>query len=262
LEDWDAAFVGRIRDETAGIVLVENSPHLDMIESPLVSSLKTPFGAHFEPLLPERTGRRLYAGYWDGWQWSAFRQNLLAAGAMWGRGIEELPQEDVVRELAKWGIRDALVWSPAAQRYFAALPQFEKRWESSVWQHFVRRDADVRSVVTEQGSGTLAAFDRLGGRVELRDMVAGATVVVRTNYYPAWTAYAGSDAVPLFPVEGQLAFRAPRSGSYDVELVYPQRRWLLAASMSGFGLGLLALYGSLRCARLNVFRRTHTAYEG
>jgi hypothetical protein len=262
LEDWDPALVGRIRAQTAGLVLVENSPHLDMIESPLVSSLKTPFAAHFEPLLPEATDRRFYAGFWDGWQWSAFRQNLLAAGAMWGRSLEEIPPQDVVREFVKWGIRDAFVWSPAAQRYFAALPQFDKQWESPHWQHFVRRSADTRSVITTAGSGTLAAFDRLGGRVELRDVTAGANVIVRTNYYPAWTARVESDEIPLFPADGLLAFRAPRSGSYDVQLIYPRRLWLLALSMSGFVLGLAALYASLRCARLNVFRRIHTAYEG
>ena len=181
---------------------------------------------------------------------------------MWGRSLEEVQPDEVVRELATWGIRDAFVWSPAAQQFFAGLPQFDKQWESPQWQHFVRRDADTRSVVTTTGSGALAAIDRLGGRVGLRDVAAGETVIVRTNYYPAWTARDGHEPVPLFPVEGQLAFRAPRSGSYDVHLIYPRRPWLLASSMAGFVLGLAALTASRRCARLNVFRRTHTAYEG
>jgi hypothetical protein len=249
LEDWNPALVSRITDATAGMVLVENSPHLDMIESGDRSTPKTPFGVHFEPLLPVSTGRRFYAGFWDGWQWSVFRQNLLAAGAMWGRSLEEISDTDVVAELRRWGIQDVFVWSPAAQQFFARSPHFSKRWHSERWQHFLLDAADTRSVVTDNGSGSLADLDPLGARVLLKDVAAGSQVVVRTNYYPAWSARVGRTAVPLLEVNGQLAFRAPESGSYEILLEYPRR-----AAMT-FGVVFALIVGLLVTDRAQNWRR-------
>ena len=238
LDDWDPPLVSRIRDETAGMVLVENSPHLDMIESPDRSTPKTPFGAHFEPLLPASTGRRFYAGFWDGWQWSVFREHLLAAGAMWGRSLEEIPTGDVVAELRRWGIQDVFVWSPSAQQFFSRSPEFARRWQSDSWHHFTLRDADTRQAVTASGTATLDDLNPLGARIELRDVTAGTGVIVRTNYYPAWSAYAGSTPVPLFSASGQLAFRAPHSGSYEVRLEYPRRTAVTCGALLAFAVGL------------------------
>ena len=252
LEDWDPALVSRIREATDGMVLLENSPHLDMIESADRSTPKTPFGVHFEPLLPLSTGRRFYAGFWDGWQWSQFRQNLLAAGAMWGRSLEHIPDDEVVTELRRWGIQDVFVWSPAAQQFFGSSPHFTRRWDSSSWQHFVMRDADTRSVVTAMGSGSLADLDPLGGRVLLKDVSADTEVVVRTNYYPAWSARMASTAVPLFAVNGQLAFRAPQSGSYEVHLEYPRRPMLALAAAVAFVVGLIGMYSLYGWRRLQT----------
>lgn len=242
LEDWDPGLVSRIKEATDGMVLVENSPHLDMIESPDRSTPKTPFGVHFEPLLPVSTGRRFYAGFWDGWQWSRFRQHLLAAGAMWGRSLEEIPEEAVVTELRRWGIQDVLVWSPVAQQFFARSRQFTRRWDSSSWQHFVLRGADTSAVVTATGSASLAGLDPLGGGVLLKDVTAGTEVVVRTNYYPAWSARMASTTIPLYEVNGQLAFRAPRSGSYEVQLEYPRRTILAIGAAVAFVAGLFGMY--------------------
>ena len=57
-------------------------------------------------------------------------------------------------------------------------------------------------------------------------MRAGEVVVVRTNYYPAWTARMNDTPVDLFSRNDQLAFRAPADGSYVVTLEYPRRYWL------------------------------------
>jgi hypothetical protein len=242
LEDWNAALVAEINDSTAGMVLVENSPHLDMIESPDRSTPKTPFGVHFEPLLPVSTGRRFYAGFWDGWQWSRFREHLLAAGAMWGRPLAEISEAEVVTELRRWGIQDVFVWSPAGREFFGRSPHFSKTWVSDNWEHLVLKAADTRSVVTETGSGSLADLDPLGGRVLLRDVMVGTQVVVRTNYYPVWSARAGAMSVALVDVNGQLAFQAPQSGSYEVLLEYPRRTGLMISAGIALGLGLTAMY--------------------
>ena len=65
--------------------------------------------------------------------------------------------------------------------------------------------------------------------------------MVRTNFYPAWTAWDRSSSVPLIDDDGMLAFDAPRDGTYEIELRYPARTWLLALA---FGVLLLAAAGS------------------
>jgi hypothetical protein len=47
--------------------------------------------------------------------------------------------------------------------------------------------------------------------------------------------------VPLHERGGQLAFRAPASGTYTVHLKYPRRYGLSLAAMAAFGLGLVGL---------------------
>jgi hypothetical protein len=57
------------------------------------------------------------------------------------------------------------------------------------------------------------------------DLSTGDRVVVRTHFHPAWQIRAGGQALTGFDEGGQLSFDAPATGSYDVELVYPARRW-------------------------------------
>jgi len=47
--------------------------------------------------------------------------------------------------------------------------------------------------------------------------------------------------VPLFANHGQLAFRAPKEGTYDVTLSYPRRIPLELMSLAVFVLGGFAL---------------------
>ena len=67
-------------------------------------------------------------------------------------------------------------------------------------------------------------------------------MVVRANYYPAWRADAGGREVPLYSVDGQIAFHAPDAGSYVVRLEYPRYRWLslLAVTMALAGFWIMA----------------------
>ena len=104
-------------------------------------------------------------------------------------------------------------------------------------------------MTTESGAGTLASYSPMGGEVRLSEVRAGETVVIRTNYYPAWTASAGGESIPLFDQHGQLAFFAPRDGTYAVALAYPHRRWLLALS-------LIVLAGAIALTVRSVKRRT------
>lgn len=223
----EPALVERLKSLDGALVVVENAPHRDMDLAPGSTSQRTPFGAHFESLLPGLTGRRLYAGMWDGWQWTPARLQVIAAGTFRGQAIEATPVADVVAELRRWGVRHLLVWSDASRRYFGAQPAFVERWSDGRWTEFELLDADTRDVVTATGRGALDSLTPSGASVRLEDVGANEMVVVRTNFHPSWTAWDGTRAVALFEDGGQLAFHAPRAGSYDVALAYPKRSWLL-----------------------------------
>ena len=102
-------------------------------------------------------------------------------------------------------------------------------------------DPDVRSVVTVRGSGELRSLDLLGADVALADVKAGDPVVVRANYYPAWRAFEDQQEVTLGNSNGQLAFTAPRDGSYVVRLEYPRYRWLSALALLSVLAGVVCL---------------------
>jgi hypothetical protein len=193
-------------------------------------------------MLPEATGRSFYAQTWDAWHWTPFRGQTVAGGSFRGRAIGETPGPVFEAEMRKWGVRHLVVWSQATTAYLDALPdRFTRRWRSERWANYEMSDADDRSVVTPQGSGRLASRDPLGGVVELSGVKRGDRVVVRTNYFPAWSASSSAGPVSLFSADGQLAFQAPADGTYPVELHYPKRGWLCAISLTGFVAGLLAL---------------------
>jgi len=243
LRDADPALVERVTKLDGALILVENTPHRDMDADPSRTTEPPPFAAHIEQVLAAATGRRLYAGLWDGWQWSPYRSQVLAGGAFKGRAISTVPVEELSAELRKWGVRHMIVWSHASLEYLRAAPtRFAERWMSGPWHHFEFLGADSRDVVTSAGTGRLVGFDPLGGRMQLDDVLAGGVVILRTNYHPSWTAsVAGTGAgITLFEENGQLAFLAPQDGSYRVDLEYPRRQWL----------GLVALVAAVLAAGL------------
>lgn len=241
LVDRVAALVDHVGDHAGGaLVLVENTPHRDMDADPARTTEPPPFAAHVEQVLGAATGRRLYAGLWDGWQWSPYRNQVLAGGAFRGRAIGTVPVGEVTAELRKWGIRHLVVWSQASLACLRAHPAiFAERWSSGPWHDFEYLAADPREVAATIGTGRLVSFDPLGARIELDEMRTGAAVVVRTNYHPSWSAHVEGTGlpVPLERVEGQLGFRAPSDGSYVVTLVYPRRPWLTVLALVAVALG-------------------------
>jgi hypothetical protein len=80
------------------------------------------------------------------------------------------------------------------------------------------------------------------GDVPLDDVRAADLVVVRAHYYPAWRAFDGEREVALSANDGQLAFRAPRDGSYSVHLVYPRYRLISLLAAVAFLLGGWAVW--------------------
>ena len=264
LRDADPTLVEHVAQLDGALVLVENTPHRDMDADPSRTTQPPPFDVHLEQGLAAAAGRRLYAGLWDGWQWSPYRNQMLAGGAFKGRALSTVPVEELTSELKKWGIRHLLVWSDAAQVYFRQTPSlFAERWTAGAWRDFEYLAADTRSATSSVGTATLTAFDPLAARVHLQDVRATSLIVVRTNYHPSWTA-AVTDTkarLQLFNHQGQLAFLAPNDGSYDVHLRYPRRlwTWLVAVTAVILGCVILARSGPNRRA-MNASSATQLRY--
>jgi len=237
LRAFDPALIDRVAASDGNMVLVEISPHRDMDSDPHRRSQTTPFDVHFEGLLPGVAGQRFYSQMIDGWVWNVFRGQVVGAGTFAGRPIAETPGDAFVGEMQRWGVRHLFVWTDPSRDYLARNGRFVERWRGGLWSHFELRGADVRSVVTTTGSARLRNLDFLGADIELADATAGEPVIVRANYYPAWRAFLGEREVALYASGGQLAFRAPDSGSYVVRLEYPRYRWLSAVAVMVFVFG-------------------------
>jgi hypothetical protein len=231
VRDFDPALVDRLAALDGNLLLVENAFHRDVDASPDRASLPTPFGVHYEALLPDATARRFYAGMWDGWQWTPYRDQVFANGTFRGRALSEVPVEELAEELRRWGVRHLVVWSEPAKSYLQDAPRFVSRWHTARWQHFELLEADDRAVVTSQGRGVLEDTGPFGATVRLFGVGRGDRVTVRTNYHPAWRASADGAPVAITDADGQLAFASPLDGDVVVRLEYPRRRWLLVVAL-------------------------------
>jgi hypothetical protein len=232
VDDALPALTARLRAIEAPRVLIENSPHRDVDAAPDRTSEPSLYGTHFEALLPAATGKQLYASYWDGWQWTPFRGEMLAGGAWQGHMITNADHDALLAELHRWGVRDLLVWSQNATRVLATWPELSPVWRNDRWRDFqLAGSADVREATTARGTATLRSVEPLGATVQLSGVQRGDPVPVRAHYHPAWEAWAAGSRVAIANDHGQLAFIAPADGSYDVTLVYPARRWLLLIAL-------------------------------
>ena len=202
VRDADAALIDRVASFDGDLVVVED---------PIAA------GARYAALLPGAAGKRLYSGMWCA-----------------SRPLREMPVDALDREMRRWGVRHLLAWSEPMVRFLDASPLFQPVENHERWQQYEY----VRPTL-DPGPGRLASYSPLGGVVRLTAAQRGEVVTVRTNFHPAWRARVGSQPVPVFAGDGQLAFAAPRDGDYDVELVYPRRLWLMPAAISALILGII-----------------------
>jgi hypothetical protein len=252
LRDFDPPLIDRVTSPAEGLTLVEISPHRDMDSSPTRRSPTTPFDVHWEGLLQNTRDQRFYTQMIDGWVFSRWRGQVVGAGAFRGRQIGLTPAADFVAEMRKWGVGRLFVWTDETRDYLSRSGSFVERWRGGRWSEFELPAADVRSVVTETGSGVLRGLDPLGAEIALDGVRAGDPVVVRANYYPAWRAGVDGASLPLYAVDGQLAFRAPRDGTYIVRLEYPRYRGLTTIALIAFLGGAVLLYAWPRPAQAHL----------
>jgi len=241
LRAFDPPLIDRISALDGNMILVETSPHRDMDADPLRRTPQTPFHVHFEGLLPGLANQRFYSQMIDGWVWNIWRGEVVGAGTFAGRAIDLTPPDRFAAEMHRWGVRHLLVWTDASRDYLRRSGRFVEQWRESRWSHFELPGADVRSVVTKAGRGELRNLDFLGADVMLSGVEAGEPIIVRTHYYPAWRASAAGRDVPLFAIDGQLAFRAPHDGDYRVQLWYPRYRAISVVALMALILGVWTL---------------------
>jgi hypothetical protein len=249
LRAFNGPLVDRVRGAGGALVVVENNPHLNMNADPGGTTERSRFGIHFEPLLADATGRRLYAGYWDGWQWTPWKGQAIAGGTWLGRALAAAPHDAFVEEMRHWGVVSLFVWSRTTTRYLGEDARFERVWADDVWTEYVLRQPDPRDVTVETGQARLERVDATGADVVLSGVRAGEPVVVRTNFHPAWRASAGDRPVALRARGGQLSFEAPCSGDCVVALRYPRYPGLIALGIVACLLGGGVAARSNRSAR-------------
>lgn len=234
VREWDPALVDRIAAAGGAMTVVEISPHRDMDRDPSRRSPRTPFDVHFEGLLPDATRHRFYSQMIDGWVFNVWRGEVVAAGTWRGESIDLAPVDTFTAEMRRWGVTHLFVWTDRSRDYLARSGRVVERWRGGPW-------SDFEMLGPIPAGPSLRHLNMLGGEVVLDGVTAGDAVVVRAHYYPAWRAYDGDREVPLYSADGQLAFRAPRAGSYSVRLVYPRYRLLLAAAIAAFAAGAWAV---------------------
>jgi hypothetical protein len=239
LREFNAALVDRVAEAPGALVLVENNPHRNTNATPGGVTAPSRFGNHFEALLSAETGRRLYASYWDGWQWSPWRGQILGGGTWMGQAIGDVPHDTFQGEMDRWGIVDLFVWSRESVAYLSADPRYRRVWADDDWTQFRREGADPREVTVPQGSAALVQRSVGGALVRLEGVRLGDPVIVRTNFHPSWSAQMGAATVTTRDEGGQLAFSAPCEGTCDVSLVYPARRWLRVLAVLACLIGML-----------------------
>jgi hypothetical protein len=200
------------------------------------------YGVHYEALMPAATGKQLYAGYWDGWQFTRFNGEMLAGGAWQGRVLTDDDRTAFVAEMQQWGVRHLFVWSRNANARLSNWPEFKRVWQHDPWTEYelAYPIADPRLVTVEHGRGQLISTSPLGGVVRLGDVQKDDRVVVRTHFHPAWRVTSGGRELITDDHEGQLSFLAPAAGSYDVTLLYPARQWLLLFPVMAIAAAMIA----------------------
>ncbi|HEX6210152.1 MAG TPA: hypothetical protein VF136_05210 [Methylomirabilota bacterium] len=236
---FDPALVDRIASRDGHLVLLENNPHWDMISAPDHRTERSRFDVHYEALLPAATGRWFFGQPQDGYHRSRFRGYSLAGGGFRGQPVGEAV-DLLAAELKRWGVRWLLVWSGPSIQALSADGRFRRGWSAGPWVEFELIGADPRAVVTASGAGTIRDATPVGAEIALAGVRRGDEVVVRTHYFPAWSASWNGQAVALRAAGDQMAFDAPADGDAVVALRYDRRPWLTMLAIAGLAAGWLA----------------------
>ena len=185
----------------------------------------------------------------DGWVWNVFRGQVVGAGTFAGQPIDLTPPDAFVARDATLGrpapvrldrYARATTWRAAGASPSAGAAG-AGRTSSSPIPNSLGRDVDAAAARCEH-------LDFLGAEVALVDARGRRPGRRARELLPRVARVRRTTAeVPLSSAEGQLAFRAPRDGSYVVRLEYPRYAWLSAMALTALLTGAIVLR---RLARL------------
>ncbi|MEI6632609.1 MAG: hypothetical protein WCP22_02190 [Chlamydiota bacterium] len=263
LDAYNAAFAEKLRTLDGNLVLFEIDGDWGWASK---SALSRDAEAWSQPvvmagIVAMETGKDLFSMNVGGYPPSVFRSTMIAAGTYKGRFLSEYALGDVSNDLKKWGVRYLVLWSDEARNYFKGQPKhrpkgfirclgheikspYRRVWkidphelarngfEPLHWEIYEFLDADPRGVAVFPGRGEVRRPDYFSMIVRLHGVRKGEKVVIRTNYFPAWTAEWAGRPVRLFSEDGQMALRSPADGDPVIRLAFPRN---VLYSLSAWG---------------------------
>ena len=222
LRAYNAGLVEAVEGLDSDLILLESMGGYDLATEGEGSTEAQESHAHLEPYFPFETSKRFMANNQEGYHHSVYRRNFITSGAFRGKLLPDWPREEIRAFLEQWGIRHLVLWTEISKGYFDGDPAFVRIWEDGFWAIYAYDQAAPGDVWAESARGTLEPRGYFAQEVRLTQARAGELVRLRMNYFPAWRASQGGQAVELREQEGQMAFVAPADGDYVVELAYPR----------------------------------------
>jgi len=227
LYSYNKALMSRVNKMDGNLILLETRSTWNLLDNGEKKTDFDPLRIHAESLFPYETGKDFFTYYTEGYSHSRFRGNAINSGTYMGKMISRYPISTFNDLMKKWGIRYLILWSNTSTKYFSAYPDhYQRMWSDKNWVVFRYLNADTRSVVTASGSGTLINKDPFEKQIILRNVAKNDEIIIRSNYLKQWQFSYPSSRVKLYEKNGQIAFKAPHSGSYTVKLAFPKYYFL------------------------------------
>lgn len=177
---------------------------------------------HMESLFPFETSKNYMSNNQEGYHHSVYRRNFVTGGAFRGKLLPDWPREMFNGFLEQWGIKHLVLWSDISRDYVDGDPAMTLRWSDGDWAIYEYANATPGDAVLPQGTATIQVNGYFEHEVALQNARRGDLVRLRMNYFPAWRAHYGEQAVELIDQDGQMAFIAPTDGDDVVTLIYPR----------------------------------------
>lgn len=209
------------------------------VEGVREADVSPPAHVHMELELARSLDKKLLCAIEDGYHPSVYRGNAIIAGTFRGRPLTRVGVGEVEDMLCRWGIRHLILWSTLAKDYFSGHPEhFTEIWRDGAFSIFrYRRDAACAAAPVEE-KARIVEETYFTKRIALQDVAEGEQIVLRCNYFPAWKVSWNGQACPTHDERGQLAFRAPASGSYIVSLAFPRYAGLSVLALIALAIGI------------------------
>ena len=223
LSDYNAPLMAQIESLDSDLLILESMGGYNLATEGegITEYLQNP--THMESYFPFETTKSYLSNNQEGYHHSIYRRNFITSGAFRGKLLDDWPMGEIKAFLNKWGVRHLVLWSQISQDYLGSDADFRQLWSDGEWAIYEYAKAAPGQVVMSSGAGRIHVVGYFEQQVQLGGARAGDLVKLRMNYFPAWRAYdEQGQEVALQEDDEQMAFFAPRDGSYTVTLRYPR----------------------------------------